>query len=96
MFVVTVTFHIKPGLVDTFLPLMRTNATASLSTEPGCLVFDVCSDPDRPDEIFLYEIYESAAAFRDHLTAPHFLSFDAQVSPMIATKTVTTYSEVAR
>lgn len=91
MYVVCVTFQIQPGAMDSFLPLMRRNARASLDAEPGCHHFDVCTSGDRPDELFLYELYTDRAAFDAHLHSPHFLEFDAKVAPMIASKTIRTY-----
>lgn len=94
MFAVTVLFEIKPGHEGEFLPLMTANAQASLKEEPGCRQFDVCADPDRPHEVFLYEIYDDETAFKEHLQSPHFKSFDAAVSQMIARKTVQTFTKV--
>lgn len=95
MFAVTVQFQIRDGMIDDFLPLMLENAKASLEDEPGCRQFDVCTDPDRPGDVFLYEIYDDAAAFQEHLRTSHFLAFDAQVSTMISSKSVATYSKVS-
>lgn len=94
MFVVTVLFQIRPGHEAAFLPHMTANAAQSLAAEPGCLQFDVCTNPAAPAEIFLYEVYTTAAAFQDHLARPHFLAFDAAVSDMVLSKTVKTFSEV--
>lgn len=94
MFAVTVKFILNPGRASDFLPLMLGNARASVVSEPGCRQFDICSDPDRPDEIFLYELYDSPEAFQAHLKTPHFLSFEAAVGTMVAEKTVTTYRRV--
>ncbi|MEM6589737.1 MAG: putative quinol monooxygenase [Pseudomonadota bacterium] len=94
MFVVTVTFDILKDRMAAFLPLMLQNAQTSLSHEPGCLRFDVCTDESRPSEVFLYEIYADAAAFDTHLQSPHFKTFDAQTATMIASKTVKTYAQV--
>ncbi|PRY20930.1 quinol monooxygenase YgiN [Aliiruegeria haliotis] len=96
MFAVTVIFRTAPGAMEAFLPLMRANAATSLAEEPGCRVFDVCTDPSRPDEVFLYEIYDSEEAFQIHLKSAHFLEFDASVAAMVVKKTVATYREVAR
>ncbi|MEM5584597.1 MULTISPECIES: putative quinol monooxygenase [unclassified Roseibium] len=96
MFAVTVMFKIRQGQADAFLPLMSENATISLKTEPGCRQFDVCSDPARPDEVFLYELYDDEAAFKTHLATPHFKSFDAAVTDMISGKTVLTFTKVAQ
>ncbi|MHA7773810.1 putative quinol monooxygenase [Roseibium sp. M-1] len=94
MFAVTVVFKIREESMEAFLPLMIENAKASLKHEPGCRQFDVCSDPAHPLEIFLYEIYDDAAAFQAHLATPHFKSFDARVSEMIEEKTIRTYATV--
>ncbi len=95
MYAVTVVFQIKAETVEDFLPLMIANAEASLKDEPGCRQFDVCTDPDRPGDVFLYELYDDADAFQAHLQTPHFKSFDANVAGMIAQKTVRTYAKVA-
>ncbi|MEL7253232.1 MAG: putative quinol monooxygenase [Pseudomonadota bacterium] len=94
MFAVTVTFDIHEDQMGAFLPLMQQNAQTSLADEPGCLRFDVCTDPARPAEVFLYEIYEDAAAFDTHLASPHFKAFDAQTRAMITAKVVKTYAQV--
>ncbi|WP_305969015.1 MULTISPECIES: putative quinol monooxygenase [unclassified Mameliella] len=95
MYAVTVTFTLHPGTRAEFLPLMTENARLSLANEPGCLQFDVCCN-DAADEVFLYEVYDSAEAFDVHLQSPHFKSFDAAVADMIAAKTVRTYTQVIR
>lgn len=95
MFVVTVTFTLKPGMRDTFLPLMVENASTSLRDEPRCQQFDVCL-ADEPETVFLYEVYDDISAFDAHLESAHFKSFDAAVADMIANKTVHQYSEVIR
>ncbi len=93
-YAVLVRFRIMPGDMVAFLPLMLANAETSLSAEPGCTRFDVLTDPDHPDEVFLYEIYDDRAAFDAHLASQHFRDFDAAVAAMIAEKTVETWCEV--
>ena len=66
MFVVTVDFRSAPDKATDFLAALRENAAASVRDEPGCLRFDVCTDPDDPTRVFLYEIYTDAAAFEAH------------------------------
>ena len=95
MYAVVVTFQIREGEIGAFMPLMLRNARTSMAEEPGCLRFDVCSDPDRPNDVFLYELYTDRAAFDAHLASPHFVAFDAQVAEMISAKVVRTYAEVA-
>lgn len=94
MFVVVVTFQIKPNQFDKFLPLMLSNAKASIDQEPDCSQFDVCVDETRPETIFLYEVYSNRAAFDLHLASPHFMEFDRAVAPMIETKQVQTFTRI--
>lgn len=94
MFAVTVLFTLGPGGAEEFMPLMLENARLSLASEPGCLRFDVCTDPARPDEVFLYELYYNREMFDRHLETAHFREFDAAVAPMVQSKTVRTYAQV--
>ena len=94
MFAVIVTFQINPSDWAAFLPAMRDNAATSLAQEAGCHRFDVCTDPARPHEVFLYELYTDAAAFDAHLSSDHFKAFDARVAQMVASKSVATYAQV--
>ncbi len=94
MFAVVVTIRVHPEQWDAFLPLMHTNAKASFAEEPGCQQFDVCQDPSRPNEVFLYELYDDEAAFQVHLEAPHYLSFNEATTPMVSEKIVHTYTQV--
>lgn len=95
-YAVVVTFVIKPDKIRAFLPLMRSNARTSLTVEARCHQFDIATDPDRPNEVFLYELYEDRAAFDAHLASPHFKDFDAKVADMIDTKEVRTYAQVTQ
>ena len=95
MFAVTVTFRIKPQHCNAFGTAVQANAEASREREPGCRRFDVCTDPDRPDEIFLYELYDSAAAFDDHHETEHFVSFAEKTAHMVEDKQVMTFRSVS-
>lgn len=96
MYAVTVRFQINPETADAFLDLMRQNARASVRDEPGCHQFDVCTDADRPGEVFLYEIYDDRAAFEAHMTTAHFISFDAASAPFVLSKDVQCFAQVDR
>ena len=91
MFVVTVTFEAKPEHADAFLSRVRRQAADSLTRESGCLRFDVCTDPERPGRVFLYELYASRAAFEAHLESDHFRAFDREVASWLEAKTIETW-----
>ena len=94
MFAVIVELKIKPGQSDAFMPLMRANAAASLREEPGCRQFDVCLDEDAASRVWLYEVYDDAAAFQAHLKTAHFKEFDESTTEMISDKRVSTAARV--
>lgn len=87
-YVVLVEFSIKPEYVGAFLPLMLENASASLSREAGCQLFEVCQAPDDATRFFLYEVYDDEEAFHRHLETAHFLTFNQQTGPYTESKQV--------
>lgn len=88
MFVVCVEFRIVQGRIQDFLPVMRQQARNSLDLEPGCRQFDICRDPAIEEAVFLYELYDDAAAFQAHLDSAHFRAFDAAIADLVADKQV--------
>ncbi len=80
--------------MEAFLPLMLENARASVADEPDCHQFDVCTDPARPDSVFLYELYTDLAGFDAHRQTPHYKRFDGAVAAMIEAKDVRTFATV--
>lgn len=90
MFVVIVDFIVKPGFVDLFRVEMLRNARASREREPSCRRFDVAFSEKDPTVVFLYELYDDAAAFAAHQEEGHFKEFDAKTSPWITSKAART------
>ena len=95
MYVVSVLFTLKPEHTATFLEAMIHNANTSLAVEPGCRQFDVCVPHNGPNEVFLYEIYDSKAAFAGHLVSDHFQVFNTLSAPWVANKVVHTMQRVS-
>ena len=92
MLVITVRFVARPEYALEFLHRTRTQARASLESEPGCLQFDVCLDLQNPGQVFLYEVYSSAQAFEQHLATEHFREFDRETRDWIVSKSVERWS----
>jgi len=88
MLVVLVTFRLHDDAHDAFMPLMHQQAHTSLVHEPGCTRFDVCTDPEDPARVILYEIYVDHAAFEIHLASDHFAEFDSATANLVAEKSV--------
>ncbi|MDO6840533.1 antibiotic biosynthesis monooxygenase family protein [Paraglaciecola chathamensis] len=95
MFVVTVKFIVNMTFQAQFMEAAQKQARNSLLLEPECHYFDVCKSQENHNEVFLYEIYETAKAFDEHLMTSHFKSFDQKTSNWIESKKVETY-ELAR
>lgn len=94
MFVVVVFFEAKPEHVSDFKTAILENAAASVRDEAGCRQFDVARDANKPEQFFLYEIYEDEAAFEAHIETAHFKSFDAASAPWVADKKVMTFGVI--
>ena len=91
MFVVVVFFEAKPEHVSDFKSAILENAATSVRDEAGCRQFDVAPDASKPEQFFIYEIYDDEAAFKAHIATAHFKSFDAASAPWVADKKVMTY-----
>ena len=48
----------------------------------------MCFDLEDSRKCFLYEVYDSKAAFDEHLLTVHFKTFDEAVGPMLENKQV--------
>ena len=77
-FVLIVEFQVKPECLDKFNELIAINAKASVAEEPGCRQFDVLQNNDDPNHVVLYEVYDSLAAFQDHMGRAHTQAFLGQ------------------
>lgn len=83
-FVVLARFTVRPGRMAEFLRHIGRNAAASVADEPGCRRFDVLTaEAGDADEVVLYEIYDSPAAFEAHLQTPHFAAFRAATEQIV-------------
>jgi (4S)-4-hydroxy-5-phosphonooxypentane-2,3-dione isomerase len=87
-FAIVVEFRLKPGTRAEFRRLIDRNAKSSVGTEPGCRQFDVLEPKEKPDSIFLYEIYDDEAAFAAHLQSEHYAVFNSESAPFITERSV--------
>jgi (4S)-4-hydroxy-5-phosphonooxypentane-2,3-dione isomerase len=94
MYVITVLFSIHPAHRAAFLQAITGNAKTSLADEAGCRQFDVCVSNSKPDDVFLYEVYDSKAAFDLHLASKHFHEFNALTLQWVTAKTVEAFERI--
>ena len=95
MFAVAVTIKVVDGRMEDFLPMMLNHAAASLG-EAGCVQFDVCTDPEHVDEVFLYEVYMDRAAFDAHTETQHYAAFRLGTKALIKELDGQRFSQVVR
>ena len=82
-FGLVVNIRTHPETRTAFMEKLAANAAAA-RTEAGCLQFDVLVNPEDPNKIMLYEIYESEAAFQEHQGTQAFKTYLAEAVPMLA------------
>jgi quinol monooxygenase YgiN len=87
-FAIIVKFTLKPGMADAFRPLILENAVASVRDELTCHQFQVLNYEENSEIIFLYEVYEDAAALEAHRETPHFKKFIESANEMIAEREI--------
>lgn len=87
--VILARFRVAQGRHREFLDQVSRNAAASVAREPGCRRFDVLTDDaGAEEEVVLYEIYDSPAAFDAHLRSRHFADFRVATEGIVLSSTV--------
>ena len=89
-----VDLDLVPSERDKFLEAIAEDAAATRK-EPGCLQFDVLVLANDPNHLFLYEVYESEAAFKAHRESDYFKKYASTTASMVAkreTRTMTALS----
>jgi len=83
MYVVSVTVHVKPELVPSFIEATLDNAR-NTRQEPGNVRFDVSQVEDNPSQFLLYEVYDSKDGFTKHQQTEHYLRWKQTVADAMA------------
>jgi (4S)-4-hydroxy-5-phosphonooxypentane-2,3-dione isomerase len=94
LYINAVDLDIVPGQIDNFLELIKVNGAAAVK-EPGCREFNITLSQKDPNHIFLFEVYDSAAALDAHRATDHFKSYMAATKEMVAKRDVRAMSSVA-
>ena len=89
-----VDIDVKPGEVDKYLAALKENGAEAVK-EPGCRVFNIHVRANDPNHVFIYEVYENAAALEAHRQTPHFKKYAATTASMVAKREVHALTSVA-
>jgi (4S)-4-hydroxy-5-phosphonooxypentane-2,3-dione isomerase len=83
-----------PSEMAKFLEAIKENG-ANAVKEPGCREFNITVLANNPNHVFLYEVYDNAAALDAHRQTEHFKKFQATTANMIADRNVRPMSLIA-
>jgi quinol monooxygenase YgiN len=94
VYVNAVDLVIIPSEMSKFVEAIKENASNSVK-EPGCREFNVLVIANRPNHVFLFEVYDNEAALAAHRETAHFKKFFATAGSMIADRNVRALSVIA-
>ena len=75
--------EIDPARVLAYKAALREEIEASIRMEPGVLTLYAVSVKDHPEQIRLFEMYASSAAYEAHLQSAHFRKYKAETQGMV-------------
>jgi quinol monooxygenase YgiN len=94
VYVNAVELVIIPSEMPKFLEAIKENA-ANAVKEPGCREFNVSVLHNRPNHVFLYEVYDNEAALNAHRATDHFKKYQATTANMVADRNVRAMTPIA-
>jgi quinol monooxygenase YgiN len=89
-----VEYDVVPGQIDNFLAALKENAVASVK-EPGCRELNIAVSQKDPNHVFIFEVYNDAAAADAHTTTDHFKKYKAATAGLTTKREAKSYSSVA-
>jgi (4S)-4-hydroxy-5-phosphonooxypentane-2,3-dione isomerase len=94
VYVNAVDLDINPADIQKYLAAAKENGAGAV-TEPGCREFNVHVSAKDPNHVFLYEVYDNAAALEAHRATPHFKKYQADTAGMVVKRDVRAMSPIA-
>jgi len=80
---------VKPEYIAAYHEHIKAHAARSLREDRGCRQFDVMVPTDRPDAVFLYEIYDDEACFKEHAESLRMAEYREATRDMLLERRVT-------
>jgi len=93
-FVNAVFLEINPADMPKYMEAIKENGAASVK-EPGCRMFNIHVSAKEPNQVFLYEVYDNAAALDAHRQTAHFKKYAATTKDMVVKRDVRPMTAVA-
>ena len=94
LFINAVFLDINPADMPKFMEAIKENGAASVK-EPGCRTFNIHVSAKDPNQVFLYEVYDNAAALDSHRQTAHFKKYAATTKDMVTKRDARPMTSVA-
>src|SRR5215831_19505033 len=94
LFINAVDLDINPADMPKFMEAIKENGAASVH-EPGCRMFNIHVSAKDPNHVFLYEVYDNAAALDSHRQTAHFKKYAATTKDMVVKRDARPMTSVA-
>jgi quinol monooxygenase YgiN len=85
-FVLVVELEIDPAQLEQFKAAIKENGETAVRAEPGCRSFNAVFEKDNPTRVRLFEVYDSADAFKAHLESAHFKKYAEATKEMVISR----------
>jgi quinol monooxygenase YgiN len=95
LYVNAVDIDVVPGQIENYLAALKENGAAAVQTEPGCREFNITVSQNDPNHVFIFEVYDNAAALDAHRQTDHFKKYAATTKAMVAKREAHPLSSVA-
>jgi (4S)-4-hydroxy-5-phosphonooxypentane-2,3-dione isomerase len=95
LYINAVDIDVVPGQIDNYLAALKENGAAAVRQEPGCHEFNITVSQKDPNHVFIFEVYDSAAALDAHRQTDHFKKYAAITKEMVAKRDSHPLSSVA-
>ena len=74
---------VDPSQLDKYNIALKEQMVTAIRVEPGVLTYYAVADKSNPSHITILEIYADTAAYRSHITTPHFKKYKETVKDMV-------------
>jgi len=74
---------VDPVQLDSYNTFLKEEIEASMQLEPGVLTLYAIAEKERPNHIYILEIYADEAAYQSHLQTPHFQKYKQGTLDMV-------------
>ena len=95
LYINAVDIDVVPGQIDNYLAALKENGAAAVKSEPGCHEFNITISQKDPNHVFIFEVYDNAAALEAHRQTDHFKKYAATTKDMVAKRDPHALSSVA-